>query len=150
MGILVGDTDAKNSIVKICNTFCGYCSEAHKHIDYILENKPDFNVRIIYVIPDIDHPAAHAIKHLLAIAEMGDQNYTRKALDDWYLSSIKNYPEFAAKYPIKIENLEAQAIKLNKMSSLCKNAGIHYTPQFFINGYQIPENYKIEEIKHIL
>jgi protein-disulfide isomerase len=150
LGIVIGNPDAENEIVKICNTFCTPCSETHKHIDYIVKHKKNTCVRIIYVIPNFDHDAAYAIKHLLAIAEM-EQNLTMiDALHDWYSPTKKDYKQFSKKHPIEYEKLEEQSKKLDDMSSWALNAEIQVTPTFFVNRHQLPKNYHISDLKYIL
>jgi protein-disulfide isomerase len=36
------------------------------------------------------------------------------------------------------------------MDSWCQEIGIAYTPTFFVNGYQLPKMYKIEDLKYLM
>lgn len=58
--------------------------------------------------PIIKTPSA---KHLLATAEKGDEQYMKKALNDWYLADKKSYDAFAVEYPANGE-LKMQDDKL--------------------------------------
>jgi protein-disulfide isomerase len=88
-------------------------------------------------------------KHLLSIAALGDPVKSMQSLNDWYLQKEKDYSRFAAKYPMNGQ-LEEQRAKIDAMSKWCKDAEITHTPTIFINGYRMPENYRIEELKNIL
>jgi len=46
--------------------------------------------------------------------------------------------------------LEKQAAKLEAMSNWCKEIKIQATPTFLVNGYQLPEAYKIEDVKYLI
>ncbi len=70
-------------------------------------------------------------------------------LDDWYLAETKDYKRFAAKYPMNGELLK-QGNKIEAMDKWCKAVGISFTPTIFINGYQLPDAYNIEDLQYFL
>ena len=45
---------------------------------------------------------------------------------------------------------ERQGEKLNARKTWCDETKIEFTPTFFINGYKLPKNYKIDEVKYFL
>jgi hypothetical protein len=117
-------------------------------LEHILKQNKDIKLKIIYTTRNnaYDTPV---VKHLLAIAEENQQDNTQQALDDWYLNVEKDYILFASKYLMNGE-LKKQDSKIEAMSSWCDIADITHTPTIFINGFRLPENYKIEELKYIL
>ena len=138
------------TIVKVCNPNCGPCSRAHPELENLLDNY-DIQVRIIFNSQnkEADH-TANAARHLMAIAQRGDHELTKRALDHWYGSERKNYEEFAALYPLRNEDLRAQDHKLEAMYGWVNAGDIRYTPTFFINGRKLPSHYKLQELKNIL
>ncbi len=150
IGIEIGNPDAANTLIKVCNTYCGPCSKAHPKIERLLEENPDLKVKIIFTSgpPEFD-PAVKPSVHLLALAEQGDPVRLQQALDDWYLAETKDYDRFAAKYPMNGELLQ-QAHKLDAMNDWCNEMAIASTPTIFINGYQLPDAYNIEDIQYFL
>ena len=46
--------------------------------------------------------------------------------------------------------LKQQGEKIKNMKQWCDKAEIAYTPTFFIDGHQLPENYSIEELSNQL
>ncbi|PUZ29772.1 hypothetical protein DCC81_10130 [Chitinophaga parva] len=36
------------------------------------------------------------------------------------------------------------------MYEWCKKTNVTFTPTFFLNGYQLPENYSISDLKYFL
>ncbi len=147
LGIDIGNPDAKNTIIKICNPYCGPCEKSHVVLEDIIHQNKGFKLKIIYTTKNnaYDTPV---VKHLLAIAEL-KQEPIQQALDDWYLKVGKDYSIFSSKYPMNGE-LKKQESKIEAMSSWCDIADITHTPTIFINGFRLPENYKTEELKYIL
>lgn len=150
IGITIGNPEAPNTILKVCNPYCGPCASLHPVLEEIITGNPNIKVKVIFTVSngadDVRTPPA---KHLLAIAALGDPKLTQQALDDWYLAPKKDYAVFAARYPMN-GGLEDQHQHIAAMEKWCNDASIAYTPTLFINGYQLPENYRIEELKYIL
>ena len=150
LGITLGNPNAGNTIIKVCNPYCGPCGKAHPEIEKLLEHNNNLKVQIIFnaTTQEDDH-LAKPVKHLLAIAEKGNEIMKVKSLDDWYMAEKKDYEAFAKKYPMNGE-LQMQGVKIDAMHEWCKATDISFTPTFFINGYQLPETYNINDLKYLL
>lgn len=150
LGITIGNPAAAYKIIKVCNPYCGPCAKAHAQMEALLDNNENVQVQIIFTVGNEETAAAPA-KHLLAIAaqNISNEDAIKKGLDDWYFPAIKNYEQFAAKYPMNGE-LKQQEPKINAMHKWCKETGISFTPTFFVNGYQLPEIYSVEDLKYFL
>lgn len=48
------------------------------------------------------------------------------------------------------EELKKQEEEIDKMRAWCDEAEITFTPTIYVNGYRLPEKYKVEELKYIL
>jgi len=151
LGINLGNPDATNSIIKVCNPYCGPCSKTHPKIDELLEQNANVKVKIIFTTPnDEAHHAINPTRHLVTIAEKtNNEKIIKQSLDDWYLAEKKDYDLFAAKYPLNGELLK-QDKKIEAMDKWCKAMEINFTPTIFLNGYQLPDAYSIEDLKYFL
>lgn len=151
LGIDIGNPYAQNTIIKICNPYCGPCQKSHVELGHIIKENKNIKVKIIYMARNNEFDKGRfVVKHLLAIAKKGDLNITHLALDDWYLNAEKDYDLFANKYPIGGDSLKKQEKELDTMSQWCDITDVTYTPTIFVNGFRLPENYKTEELKYIL
>ena len=151
LGIDIGNPAATNMLVKVCNPYCGPCSKAHPKIEELLEEIPNLKVKIIFTTPnDEGNLALKPVRHLLAINEQKNRKENiEQALDDWYLADKKDYELFAQKYPMNGE-LTNQGSKIEAMDAWCKKMDISFTPTIFINGYQLPGAYGIEDVNYFL
>ncbi len=149
LGITIGNPSAVNTIIKVCNPFCGPCAKAHVLLEEIVKHNENVNLKIIFTATNNENDqAAKPVQHLLAINSKQDNQLIKKALDCWYLADKKDYEVFAAKYPINGE-LALQKEKVDNMKKWCDEAGITHTPTLFINGRRVPEMYNTEELKNI-
>jgi uncharacterized membrane protein len=150
LGILLGNKNAKNTLVKVCNPYCGPCAKAHPEIEKLLEEADNLKVQIIFTATNGEHDfTALPVKHLLAIAQTYDESFTKKALDDWYLAEKKDFKVFTEKYKMNGE-LKDQNSKVDAMSRWCKKVDIQFTPTIFFNGYQLPNAYSISDLGYFL
>lgn len=150
LGITLGNLNATNTIIKVCNPYCGPCAKAHPEIHELIHTNKNLKVQILFTATaEETDKRSKPVKHLLAVAEKQNKQLTEKALDDWYLSAGKDYDAFAAKYPMNGE-LKQQDAKIIAMNNWCDEVKIEFTPTFFVNGYQLPENYTINELKYFL
>lgn len=150
LGIVLGNINAANTLIKVCNPYCGPCARAHTEIEKLLQENSNMRVRIIFMATNTENDIkAPPVKHLLALAENSEENIIKAALDDWYLADKKNYTVFAAKYPMNAE-LKMQDIKVESMRKWCDEVDISFTPTFFFNGYQLPDAYSIGDLKYFL
>jgi protein-disulfide isomerase/uncharacterized membrane protein len=151
LGIDMGNPTATNTIIKVCNPYCGPCAKAHPKIDALMEQIPNLKTQIIFNTTNNEQDrGSKPVKHLLAIASGDhDEKMIKQSLDDWYLADIKDYEKFAAKYPMNGELLK-QGDKIAAMEKWCKATDIVFTPTIFINGYQLPDAYSIEDLQYFL
>ena len=148
LGVLVGNPNANNEIIKVCHPYCGPCSKAHPELENIIKKNPDVRIRIIFrPFGETDHQAIAPITHLLAVQQRLGTQILHNALNDWYLSSKKDYEFFAKKYPMNGE-LKEQEDKILRMRDWCDQMKVRATPTIFINGKELPDSYLIEELKN--
>ncbi len=150
LGIDLGNPEATNTLIKVCNPYCGPCAKAHPKIEELLEQNANVKAKIIFTTPnDEAHRALKPTSHLMAIAASSNETITKHALQDWYLTDINDYEQFAAKYPMN-GDLVKQGHKIEAMDKWCKAIDISFTPTIFINGYQLPDAYSIEDLQYFL
>ena len=148
LGISIIHPKAKYNIIKVCNPYCGPCANAHPLLEELV-NIGKINLQIIFTARSIDDRNGKPVSHLLAIDQFYNKKKTQQALDDWYLADQKDYDVFAHKYPMNGE-LKEQISKLEAMREWCNAENITHTPAIFINGYELPKEYSIQDLKEIL
>lgn len=149
VGITIGNPDAITTIIVVSNPYCGPCADVHIAMERLLEYY-DLKIQIIFKSSIQEKNTFQSpVPHLLAIATKNDETLTRQALHDWYLIGKKDYNAFINQYPLNGE-LEKQTLKSDAMNQWCTEMDILYTPTIFMNGYQLPAMYKIEDITYFL
>lgn len=148
LGILFKGKAAKHHVIKVCNPYCGPCSRTHPLLDQLYEDG-NIDLQILFLPGGGDEIRGKTISHLMGISFAGNQKQTRKALDDWYLPKQKDYDVFAAKYPLNGE-LTKQEPMIKAMQDWAEKEQITHTPTIFINGYELPPAYGVDDLKYVL
>lgn len=143
LGIDIGNEDAPNTILKICNPFCGPCSKAHPLLEDIIDRNENVKLKIIFYVPNRPgDPSATVVKHLLSLPK----DKVREALDYWYLKSNRNYEHFSLRFPPGLD-INDLGHNLDLMVKWCEDAEIRGTPTIFLNGYKLPDYYSLDKLK---
>ncbi|UEG51468.1 thioredoxin domain-containing protein [Mucilaginibacter daejeonensis] len=150
LGIDIGDPTAENTIIKICNPYCNPCDQAHPVLEEIIAHNDNVKLKVIFITRNSEFDKGlPVVKHLLSIASESSKEFVQGALDDWYLNVNKDYNKFKVKYS-QYNNFEEQGYKVDAMRKWCDDANVTHTPTIYFNGYLLPENYSIHELKNIL
>jgi uncharacterized membrane protein len=148
LGIMLKGENAKYHVLKVCNPYCGPCANSHPILEELFASG-NINLQVVFHPGGGDAIKYKTISHIMAVAAQANQEEIIQALDDWYLPERKEYETFAAKYPMNGE-LKAQESCIKDMLNWCELENISYTPTIFINGYELPKAYSIEDLKYIL
>jgi thiol-disulfide isomerase/thioredoxin len=148
LGIFLKGVNPKYNILKVCNPYCGPCARTHPLLEQLYE-AGNIDLQIVFVPGGGDEIRLKTIRHLLGIASQGNLEITRQALDEWYSQEKKDYEVFSAKYPLYGE-LARQESNLKSMLDWAEKEQITHTPTIFINGYELPSTYAVEDLKYIL
>jgi protein-disulfide isomerase len=74
LGIILGNPNATNKIIKVCNPYCGPCARAHIPMEELLNNNPDVQIQIIFTATNKEGDVrASPVRHLLDIYENNSQ-----------------------------------------------------------------------------
>ncbi|TKC13118.1 hypothetical protein FA048_05765 [Pedobacter polaris] len=149
MPITLGNPNAETTITMVSNPFCGPCAKAHQVLDGWLSYRDDIQVKIIFSTADHDNDEKTKVaRHISALGQLNDVKLVEQALNDWYNQSTKKYENWAQKHPINFDGEWNEVTK--KQKAWCDLTEITFTPTILINGYKLPEPYRLEDIKYLL
>lgn len=143
--IILGNPDAESLITIFTNPHCSPCIEMHKNMNQILKEIKD-KVCFQLIFSSFSQDLNESNK-LLISACLNYKN-SHEILDYWFHGGHLNPESFRNKYGIKTDS-ENVISEFNKHEHWKKTTGIQGTPTLLINGYQVPRNYKLNELKDI-
>ena len=141
----VGNKEAKLSISLVSNPYCGFCKDAHKILEDLLEKYPNdisAQMRFNYSSERADEKYNNLISDFTHIYKNKSQNDFLNAVDTWFQNKDESKIRAIAGTNSNLEDL-TPIIQMTKENS---KAGLNFTPIFIINGYQFPDKYDREDI----
>jgi hypothetical protein len=151
VGIIINQPNAINTLVKVCNPFCGPCATAHNQLEKLLQLNNTCNLQILFTATtNPEDERRKPVLHFLAIQQYHSKVVLLQSLDYWYNMPTKNYEQFAIKYPLSNTQLQEQEPKIAAMEQWCRQSNIQFTPTLYINGYQLPKEYNLKDVQYIL
>lgn len=145
----LGNRDAKLHLSMITNPYCGFCKDAHKIIEDLLQKYPteiSVQLRFNYFSTKADEKYTSLIKGFASIYKNKNQNEFLGAVEEWF--NNKDEDKILQKTNDLFSSEDLQPII--KVSEENINVGISFTPVFIINGYQFPTAYDREDIFYFI
>lgn len=149
MPIILGNPNAETVITMVSNPFCGPCAKAHETLDQWLSVRDDIQLKIIFTTANHDDDEKTKVsRHVTALSLLNDTKLLENALNDWYKQGSKKYEAWATQYPITFD--KDMSMVTEKQKAWCDLTEIAFTPTILVNGYKLPEPYRLEDIKYLL
>lgn len=145
----IGNKDAKLHISIISNPYCGFCKDAHKIMEDLLQKYPnDISVQMRFnYSPDKQN------EKLTGLISDFMCTYKNKPADD-FLKLVEYWFETRDEQKIRQKtgavSTGEDLSRLVEMSAENRNAGLNFTPIILINGYQFPDKYDREDIYYFI
>jgi hypothetical protein len=141
--IRLGNPEAEHVLTVVTNPYCGPCAQMHRAVEDLLSKRHNLRVEIIFLA--CDGPTGRAttmLRHLLAL---GDKT---SALNDWYAQDAKDYAQWAKRWSANPEQTPFEQAK--EHCDWCRAAKVDATPTVFVDGYKLPEVYRLEDVQLVL
>ncbi len=153
----LGNAFAPVQIMVACNTYCSPCAKTHKKLHDLLERyneKTGLTIRFTLDAENKEDKRTQAVQHILGHIDqytvtMTDEEkaiYSRQVLHEWFL--MMDHEKFIAKYPCN-GKIDADNI-LRMHQEWIHKSEIAFTPTVFINGFEIPSQYTIDDLPGLM
>ncbi|MCD8031423.1 MAG: thioredoxin domain-containing protein [Bacteroides sp.] len=145
--VLFGNPDARLLVTILTNLYCSPCAGMHKRAENLLESSED-SICIQYIFSAFSEDLTSANKNLIAVYLQKDGKEAKEIYNKWFEGGKKMQDNFFADLEINANDPDVKA-EFDKHEEWRNRTQISATPTILINGYQLPENYKIEDLAFI-
>lgn len=143
--IIFGNPHGKILVTILTNPHCSPCAQMHARIEELI--KQNSEICIQYLFSSFREDLDSSNKFLIAVYQNNDIDETRKIYSDWFEKGKLETESYFKKYRLNIENEKVET-ELKKHELWKLNSRIISTPYILVNGYKLPDNYKIEDLIH--
>ena len=146
--IIFGNPDADLKITIFTNLFCNPCAAMHKRVKkFLLETNDDACVQ--YIFASFHSNFNFAEKYIVAAYLQKKPNEFEQIIAEWFERGKAQGEAFFKKYQLDIEDLQIE-VEFLKHKAWTEKSQLRATPTILVNGYKLPDNYKIEDLKHFV
>ena len=140
--LVFGDKDAKLKITAFLSLHCSHCARAFEKIRNMLKDEEDILINLVLMTSD-----NKMLTTLYNYHRVGEDEESLKLLDQWF--NADPYSRTRVTDGLCIPEDSDITGKVNEANGrLFKECNVLGTPTFFINGYKLPNQYDIDDIKY--
>lgn len=141
--ILFGNVHAENLITVLTNPHCEPCARMHIKIGKLLQKAGD-KYCVQYIFSSFKESLYVSNKMLISAYMKGNEKGCKAIYDDWFKEGKNHKEKFFNGYNLQINDLVEE--EFNNHLNWIKQCKLKATPTILINGYILPEQYKIEDL----
>ncbi len=139
--VLFGNPKSKIRLTILTDPHCEPCSRLHNRITNLL-NTPNNKLEIQYIFHSFNKSMESSSRFLINTYFTNDLKTTWNIYDEWFKKGKLQKEDYFKKYSYKInDDKEFQSHK-----EWAEKQRFRATPTVLVNGYKLPNNYKIEDL----
>lgn len=143
--VFLGNPSESLFVTVLTNPHCNPCAHMHERIGIFLKNNPQIQVQ--YIFSSFASKLEISARYLIAVYLQKNQEERESIYNEWFKSGKMNKEAFFLKYPVDINN-DAVTEEFNLHKAWIQMSKFRSTPTLLVNGYKLPVNYKIEDLKY--
>jgi protein-disulfide isomerase/uncharacterized membrane protein len=142
--IFFGNSDSDLKVTIFTNPFCNPCAKMHKRVEKLLQETGG-NICIQYIFSSFQPDLDFANKYLIAVYLQKEQSEFERIIADWFERGKPMKEAFFDDLNLDIDNSQVE-IEFQKHEVWKEKTQLRATPTILVNGYKLPDNYKIEDL----
>jgi len=144
--ILFGNPNAKLAISIFTNPFCNPCAKMHKRVEKLLQDT-NRKVCVQYLFSSFNTDLEFSNKYLIAAYLGKEYSEFERIIADWFEKGKPLKEKFFEKFHLDMNNPDIET-EFQKHERWKEKTQLRATPTILVNGYKLPDNYKIEDLQY--
>jgi protein-disulfide isomerase len=141
-----GNPNAQLKITVFTNPFCNPCAKMHKRVGKLLKDTKG-NVCIQYILSAFTPDLEFANRYLIATYLEKAQSEFEQIIADWFERGKPLKEAFFENLQLDLTHPEIET-EFQKHEAWKEKTKLRATPTILVNGYKLPDNYKIEDMQY--
>lgn len=142
--LVLGNPLAEHTITIITNPFCEPCAKRHKELEEVLRSSEKIKIEMIFYAST--GKSQQVAQHFLSLYYSGKN--VSEALDFWYGKNGRDFASLKKVFPSPQNDQYLEEVEQHYQ--WCIDSKIPHTPFLYINSFQAPTSYNIEEVSLLL
>ncbi|PLK46122.1 vitamin K epoxide reductase family protein [Emticicia sp. TH156] len=143
--IMVGNPNAEHTITMVTNPFCQPCAKTHKIVEELLFTNQNLKCQVIFLASNHKDDKRGIVARIILSLPKDQQ---ANALHQWYENEERNIEKWQTQLGT-IGNEKTENI-IEQHKTFCEVAKVEATPTLYLDGYKLPQQYRLTDLKGIL
>ena len=145
--IRFGNPNSKLQLTVLSNPYCNPCARMHKRIEeLLLQVNNDISVR--YILSSFGVNLNSTNRYLIAACLENKTGSIMQLLTDWFEKGKVFKDDYFKNFSLDMDNPEIE-VEFLKHEAWEEKSQLRATPTILVNGYQLQESYKIEDLRYL-
>ena len=145
--VMLGSPAAKLFVTVLTNPHCNPCADMHMRIRELLKlHKP---IQVQYIFSSFSSELEISARYLIAVYLQKSVEEREHIYSEWFKKGKFNKEVFFEKYPADVNSI-AVTEEFNRHQAWIQVSQLRATPTLLVNGYKLPDSYKIEDMKYFI
>jgi protein-disulfide isomerase len=143
--IRFGNPDGKLRLTVLSNPYCNPCARMHTRIEELLRQTNN-GISVRYILSSFKEELNPTSKHLIAACMDAKGGTVMQILSGWFEKGKTQKDDFFKDYALDMDNPQIEA-EFRKHEAWKQKTRLRSTPTVLVNGYQLPDSYKVEDLR---
>jgi len=143
-----GNPHADLQITILTNPYCNPCSAVHEQVSDFLITTDNNKFFVQYVFSSFNNDLKDTNRYLISAYLNNELGVASEIIHDWYRGGKKMKEDFFVKYGVLIDEKSKREYESHEKWIL--ETGLNETPTILVNGYKLPVDYKVADLKYFL
>jgi uncharacterized membrane protein len=144
--IRFGNPDSKLRLSILSNPYCNPCAAMHKRLEELLK-KVNNNISIRYILSSFGEELNSTNRYLIAACLEGKTVSPEQIISDWFEKGKALKDDYFKSLSLNMDNPTIE-VEFQKYEAWKEKTQIMATPTVLVNGYMLPESYRIEDLRY--
>lgn len=141
--IILGNPNANILVTILTNPHCTPCSKMHDRVEGIIKHTTHLCIQ--YIFSSFEESLNISNKFMIATYLNKGMEETQEIYAKWFDKGKFSKEDFFLKHTVTINDGAVEKEFLKHEAWIAKT-GLRTTPTILVNGYKLPDNYKIEDL----
>ena len=141
-----GNPESKLKLTVLSNPYCNPCAKLHKRIEELMQQVNN-EVSVQYMLSSFRENLNSTNRYLIAACLKNEPGVIIQILSDWFEKGKALKDDYFKGFDLNLDN-PAIEVEFRKHESWRKKSQIRGTPTVLVNGYKMPENYTVEDLRY--
>lgn len=147
--IVFGNPNAHIKVTILTNPHCEPCARMHKRIERLLENKKN-KVCVQYIFSAFNESLENSNRFLIAVYQQLGAKDAWNIYTDWYSHGKYHVNDFMKQFQDIRMDIPSVFKESDRHLRWRKKSGYMATPTILVNGYELPSEYEVSDLKMLV